>query len=199
METRIREVESSDASSILNIYAPFVSDSATSFETSVPDLEEMRRRIENLRHRYPWLVCETDRKLLGYAYASPHRTRRAYQWCVEVSVYIDQDVRHRGIGRALYIGLFELLRRQGFVNAYAGITLPNPASVRLHESIGFLPVGVFSRIGFKAGQWHDVAWFHLRLSEPAVPIPEPLPSRPVFQEEHIHATLEECARSIRLD
>jgi len=131
METRIRSVAVSDAEAVREIYAPFVSDVATSFEVVVPDLNEVERRIQMQRDRYPWLVFEKDAKVLGYAYASAHRSRPAYQWCVEVSVYVDPQAHRRGVGRALYEALFELLRRQGFVNAYAGITLPNPASMGL--------------------------------------------------------------------
>lgn len=175
MEKRIRNVELADAEAVRNIYAPFVLSTATSFETELPTLDMMTERIRNLQVRFPWLVFEIPGAVLGYAYASSHRSRQAYQWSVEVSVYVDENARQRGIGRALYLSLFELLRRQGYVNAYAGITLPNPASLRLHQSLGFTSVGVFSRIGFKFGQWHDVAWLQLRLSDPKTPIPEPHP------------------------
>jgi len=99
-----------------------------------------------------------------------------------VSIYIHSDARRRGVGRALYGALFDLLVRQGYVNAYAGVTLPNPASVGLHESLGFRPVGVYPRIGFKFGRWHDVAWFQLRLQEAAVPVSEPLPVLKLFED-----------------
>ena len=141
-------------------------------------LPEIERRISNSRGQYPWLVFEGGGKVLGYAYASSHRQRKAYQWCVDVSVYICDEARNCGVGKALYSALFEMLRRQGYVNAYAGITLPNPASVRLHESLGFVPVGTYSRVGFKLGRWHDVSWFHLRLQEAVRPISEPLRSAP---------------------
>jgi L-amino acid N-acyltransferase YncA len=165
MEKKIRSVDAGDAEAIRSIYAPFVTESATSFEVDPPDVKEMARRIGELREKYPWLVYEAGGEVLGYAYASPHRARKAYQWSVETSVYVHARSRKCGVGRALYTALFELLRRQGYVNAYAGITLPNPASVRLHESMGFLPIGVFSRIGFKFGKWHDVGWWQLRLQE----------------------------------
>ena len=163
MNTWIRSVDLTDAQAVQAIYAPFVLDSAISFETVVPDVIEIRRRIEAQRERYPWLVLEADRAVVGYAYASAHRTRQAYQWSVDVSVYVDRAVHRRGIGRALYVALFDFLRRQRFVNAYAGITLPNPSSVGLHESLGFEPVGVYRRVGFKFDRWHDVVWLHLRL------------------------------------
>lgn len=190
----IRRVEKSDAQAIRDIYAPFVSESATSFEVEPPDAAAMERRILDLQERFPWLVYEVDRKLLGYAYASPHRAaRKAYQWCVEVSIYIHAAARKRGIGRALYTSLFELLRRQGYVNAYAGITLPNPASLGLHQSLGFLPVGVYPRIGFKFGKWHDVSWLQLRLLETGAPVPEPLPVLRVCQDPEVHSLFQQEA------
>ena len=118
--------------------------------------------------------------VVGYAYAGEHRSRAGYRWSVDISVYVDPAAQRRGIGRALYADLLPILRRQGFVNAYAGIGLPNPASVRLHESIGMTRVGVYERVGWKLGRWVDVAWYHLRLAEPspdaAPPEPVPLPS-----------------------
>ena len=176
MASRIRSVTTADAESVRMIYAPYVSDSATSFEAVVPDLAEMTRRIESQADRYPWLVFESGDRILGYAYASPHRTRTAYQWSVEVSVYVDATAHRRGVGRALYLALFELLRRQGYVNAYAGITLPNPSSLGLHESLGFVPVGVYRQIGFKFDRWHDVEWLHLRLVQDPRAVTDPLPA-----------------------
>jgi phosphinothricin acetyltransferase len=111
----------------------------------------------------PWLAFDSDGAVLGFAYASPHRARAAYRWSVDSSVYVRSGTRHRGIAKALYGALFELLRRQGYVNVYAGITLPNPASVRLHESTGFSLVGTYARVGFKFGRWHDVT---MRLTFP---------------------------------
>ena len=198
MPDRIRSVEASDANEILEIYAPFVTDSATSFELVPPDVVEMERRIEAGRDRYPWLVFERDRHLLGYAYASAHRTRAAYQWSVEVSVYVHPSTHRCGVGRALYSALFDFLRRQAYVNAYAGITLPNAASLKLHESFGFVPVGVFQRIGFKFERWHDVAWLQLRLRDDPRPLPHPRSVTAVFQEPGTTTMLETCARLARI-
>jgi phosphinothricin acetyltransferase len=128
-----------------------------------------------------------------------HRARQAYQWCVEVSVYVHPKLRRCGAGRALYTALFDLLRRQGYVNAYAGITLPNQASMALHESLGFVPVGVFTRIGFKFDRWHDVAWLQLRLVEAPRPGPAPLPAAGFLQEQTMVAMFGACAGSIRVD
>jgi phosphinothricin acetyltransferase len=197
MEKRIRNIEVSDADAVRTIYRPAVFESATSFEAELPDTTAMQQRIRDLRDRYPWLVFEAESRVLGYAYASPHRTRHAYQWCVEVSVYIHPDARKSGVGRALYTVLFEILRKQGYVNAYAGITLPNSASMGLHEAVGFQPIGVFKRIGFKLGQWHDVAWLQLRLSEASPPIANPVPVIDVLKDQNIIAICDQQVQTVR--
>jgi phosphinothricin acetyltransferase len=162
-----------DAEQIAAIYAPFVRDTGISFEVVPPSPEEMGRRIVGTVARYPWLVCERGETVAGYAYASRHRERAAYQWSVDVSVYVDPQHQRLGIGRALYTSLFELLRLQGFGNAYAGITLPNASSVGLHEAMGFLPVGVYHAVGYKLGAWYDVGWWALRLRPTHTLVPEP--------------------------
>ena len=198
MEKRIRSADISDAEAVCNIYAPFVSNTATSFESVPPETAVMEQRIRDLRAQYPWLVFEAGDQVLGYAYASPHRTRHAYQWCVEVSVYIHAEAQNCGVGRALYTTLFEILRRQGFVNAYAAITLPNLASVALHESLGFAPIGVFKQIGFKLGEWHDVAWLHLRLIDGLNPI-DPRPAIEVLHDQYILDICRQQAHAVRYD
>ena len=119
----------------------------------------MRGRLAKVLEPYPWLVCEDGGEVLGYVYATQHRERAAYRWSVDTSVYVRQGRQRRGVGRALYTSLLAVLPLQGYVNAYAGATLPNPASVGLHEAMGFQPVGVYRQVGFKYGAWHDVAWF----------------------------------------
>ena len=198
MVKRIRRADVADAEAVRAIYAPFITDSATSFEAVVPDLAEMQRRLQAGGDQYPWLVFERDRTVLGYAYASMHRARKAYQWSAEVSVYIHSDAHRCGVGRALYTALFDLLRRQRFVNAFAGVTLPNASSVGLHESFGFVPVGVFKQIGFKFGQWHDVGWWHLRLREDPQPQSDPLPFVDLLQAADVTRLFDECARPARL-
>ena len=193
MEQRIRTAAASDAPAIRTIYGPFVSDSATSFETVVPDVAEMERRIQEQADRYPWLVFERDGRVLGYAYASPHRARAAYQWSAEVSVYVDPRAHRSGLGRALYMALFDLLRRQHYVNAFAGITLPNPSSVGLHDAMGFTPIGVFRQIGFKFDRWHDVAWLQLRLREDPRPVSSPLPLADVWRTDDLSEMFDACA------
>jgi L-amino acid N-acyltransferase YncA len=176
----IRLATTDDAAAIAAIYAPHVTDAATSFELEPPDAAEMARRIGALLAVAPWLVLtEADGDadadaVRGYAYASRHRDRAAYQWSVDVSVYVASGHARRGIGGALYRSLFALLRLQGFCAAHAGITLPNPASVGLHEALGFRPIGIYPAVGFKRGAWHDVGWWQLPLRErtgaPAAPL-----------------------------
>lgn len=161
----IRLARSGDAAEVAAIYAPFVTGSATSFEYSPPDSAEMAARIASALAYAPYLVFEAGGEVLGFAYASKHRERAAYQWSVDVSVYIHDRARRRGVGRALYTSLIALLRLQGFYTAHAGISLPNPASVGLHEALGFQPVGVYRSVGFKRGAWHDVGWWQLPLRE----------------------------------
>jgi L-amino acid N-acyltransferase YncA len=165
MTATIRLAAPDDAAGVQVIYAPVVRDTPISFETEPPTVEEMRQRITHTLERLPWVVCEERGVLLGYAYASPHRARAAYQWSVDVSVYVHAQARRAGVGRALYRSLFSLLTVQGIYQAYAGITLPNPASVGLHESFGFQSVGVYRAVGYKLGAWHDVGWWQLPLRE----------------------------------
>lgn len=171
---RVRCAERQDAEGVLAIYAPIVQETAISFELEPPSLEQMRARIESTLQRFPWLVCESERGIEGYAYASRHRERAAYQWSADVSVYVTADRRGRGLGRALYAPLLGMLTDMGYYSALAGIALPNPASVGLHEVMGFRPVGIYRSIGYKLGAWHDVGWWQLKLreyrDEPAPPM-----------------------------
>ena len=157
---RIRSADpAGDAAACATIYAPFVTDSAISFEDEPPGEPEMRERIEALTARHPWLVAEDRGQVLGYAYASPHRDRSAYRWAADVAIYVAPEHQGQGVGRTLYEALFELLGTQGVRMACAGITLPNQASVALHVKLGFQLVGIYRRIGWKLGAWHDVAWY----------------------------------------
>ena len=175
MPPTIRLATPDDAPAVRAIYAPFCeATSHVSFEVEAPTVEEMRRRIENTLARHPWLIAEDAGPILGYVYAGPHRERAAYRWSVDVSVYIGEGRRRSGIGRGLYRSLFEVLRLQGFVTAFAGATLPNEGSVGLHRAMGFEEVGVYRRVGFKSGAWYDVVWWHLLLRDPPDDPPEPL-------------------------
>ena len=161
----VRAADLRDAEGICAIYAPIVRDTSISFETEPPTLGEIARRIREALIERPWLVFEEEGSLKGYAYAAQHRGRLAYLWSAEVSVYVSGDARRRGVGRRLYLCLFDLLAQQGYYSAYAGITLPNEASVELHESLGFDPVGVYHNVGFKMGAWHDVGWWQRPLQD----------------------------------
>jgi L-amino acid N-acyltransferase YncA len=171
MTSKIRFATLADASAVLEIYGPFCENSPISFEIERPAVMEIERRIRTTIERFPWLICEDENGVLGYAYAGPHLERAAYRWSVNVAIYISGKCRGQGFGTALYTVLFELLRIQGYFKAYAGITLPNPASIRLHQRLGFEPVGVYRKVGFKAGAWHDVSWWGLNL-QPADRPPE---------------------------
>lgn len=164
-----------DAGAVADIYRPSVEDGLASFEEVAPDAREMAARMRSTLARTPWLVADADGGIIGFAYAGPHRERAGYRWAVNISVYVAPESQGRGVGRALYDALLALLRRQRFVNVYAGITLPNPASEALHAAIGMERVGVYQRVGYKFGAWHDVAWHWLRLAEPAGQPPEPIP------------------------
>jgi L-amino acid N-acyltransferase YncA len=165
-----------DARACAAIYAPSVADGVASFEAVPPGPGEFARRIAAISERYPWLVAEIDGVVTGFAYASAHRERAAYRWSAECTVYIAEGHRGQGVGKRLYTDLFELLARQNLRTVCAGITLPNDASVALHESCGFALVGVYRRIGYKLGDWHDVGWWQLDLpSSDEDPPPEPGP------------------------
>lgn len=159
------------------IYAPVVRNTAISFEWEAPSVDEMARRIESvLAANYPWVVVEADGQVRGYAYAGAYRTRAAYRWAAEVSVYVDAQHHRGGLGRILYGSLIRLLEAQGFRSAYALATTPNPSSDGLHRSLGFREVGRFPHVGYKFGRWHDVVCWHLALPHPEAP---PGPIRPL--------------------
>ena len=172
---RIRTARPEDAEACAAIYRPHVEASATSFEERPPGAGEMSERIKETLARYPWLVAERDGEVCGFAHGAAHRSRAAYRWAVDVAVYVADGHRGEGLGRTLYEELLRRLRGQGFHVACAGITLPNEASVALHESLGFVPVGVYRRIGWKDGAWRDVGWWQLELSPPEGRPAEPGP------------------------
>ena len=171
MTALIRMANLDDAEAIRDIYAPFCAeDSPVSFEVGPPSVEEMRRRIAACIECRPWLVCERENALAGYAYASRYRERAAYRWSIEVGLYIADDARRSGVGRGLYTTLLKILAAQNYVGVYAGVTLPNEGSAGLHEAMGFEAVGVYKKAGFKAGGWRDVGWYQKEL--------RPAPERP---------------------
>ena len=159
----IRDATVQDATAVQAIYAPVVTGTVISFEETPPTVDEMAERIATYGRNYPFLVAERQGRVVGYAYASAHRDRAAYRWSADVAVYVAEDARGSGIGRGLYDRLLPQLATQGLHAAFAGITLPNAGSVRLHESVGFELVGVYREVGFKFGRWLDVGWWQRRL------------------------------------
>ncbi len=170
----IRIARPEDGPDIAGIYAPIVESSFISFEEIAPTPDEMAGRIEATLKTHPWLVVEEAGRVIAYAYAGQHRTRGAYKWSCDVSVYVGEAGRRKGLARQLYARLFATLVNQGFVSAIAGITLPNEASVGLHEAMGFEPVGVYRRVGFKNGSWRDVGWWSCSLAAPPESPTDPL-------------------------
>ena len=164
-----------DAAQVCEIYEPNVTNEFISFELEAPTVKEMRARIAKTLPTHPWIVHEEDGRIAGYAYASRHRERAAYQWAVDVSCYVRPEARGRGIGKALYTELLKILEAHGFHNSYAGIALPNEPSVKLHESVGFVPIGVYRNVGFKLGAWRDVGWWGRAIGTPGS---NPEPPRP---------------------
>ncbi len=170
----IRIAAAADAAAIRDIYAPHVERAAVSFETEVPSVADMAARIARLLPTHPWLVAAIDGRVAGYAYASPHRERAAYRWSVEVTAYVQADFHGRGIGKRLYAALRAVLAEQNYVNAFGIVTLPNAASVALHEASGFRHCATFRHAGYKFGAWHDVGWWQLQITPPASPPAEPI-------------------------
>lgn len=172
MTVQVRPAVEADAAGIAAVYRPYVEATAVSFEAEPPDEAEVRRRMTG-SPRLPWLVAVDDDRVVGYAYATQHRPRAAYRWTVECSVYLAASAVGQGTGRRLYEELLDELRRLGHVTALGIIALPNPPSVRLHEAMGFVPVGVLRRVGHKLGEWRDVGWWQLSLravdGQPAEP------------------------------
>lgn len=194
----IRLATESDAAEIASIYRPYVVDTAITFELDPPSPAEIRDRIESKLAEYPWLVCEYEGEVVGYAYAGPVRKREAYQWSVESSVYVDASVHRNGVARGLYESLFALLDLQGYLNVYAVVTLPNPGSVALHESFGFEQDAEFEAMGYKHGAWHDVGWWSLALADhPDEPVP-PLSLAVAQDDARWEQRLERGESSIRL-
>lgn len=180
-EFRLRRATLDDATAIVEIYRPYCRETIITFETEAPQVDEMAARIKEIGSTLPWLVAVADKntdsdsepRIGGYAYAARHRARRGYQWSVETSVYLDPEFRGKGLGGFLYKALFQLLEKQGYINAYAGIALPNAASEALHRAFHFEPVGIYKKVGYKMNQWIDVAWWHKQLNDYPYPDPNP--------------------------
>lgn len=183
----IRDAETRDIEKMLKIYAPFITDNATSFELVVPTIEEFRDRVLMTQKKFPWFVYEVNSEVVGYAYASEHRSRCAYGWSVETSVYVDANYQRNGIARKLYAELFSTLKKQGAVNVFVGITLPGTKSVGFHESMGFEPIGIYKGVGYKFGNWHDVGWWQLVLQK--LDSPSSVIAYSEFRPENVYSEL----------
>ncbi len=169
---RIRMATVEDCERILEIYTPYILNTTVSFETEVPSVEEFRERMKGIQAQFPWLVCEVDGKIAGYAYASKHAQRAAYQWSVDVSIYLDEAYHRMHIATDLYKALIDLVRAQGYYTAYALISVPNERSDMFHEKIGFRYAGTLHNAGYKLGQWHDLKYYEYELAAyPDVPVP----------------------------
>jgi L-amino acid N-acyltransferase YncA len=169
----VRDASADDAEACAAIYAPYVTDTAISFEAEPPPAAEMAERIAAAVRTHAWIVLEDEGRVVGYAYGGPYKSRDAYRWSCEVSVYVERGRRRTGGGRLLYDELFARLARRGFRTAVAGMTLPNDASEGLHRAMGFEPIGTYRRIGWKHGGWHDVAWTQRTLATGADPPAQP--------------------------
>ena len=184
---KVRAAQVEDGAAVAGIYGPYVRDTAISFEADAPTAAVMAERISATLPTHPWLVAERDGAVVGFTYAGKHSQRVAYRWTVNVTVYVDGNERRGGVGRQLYGALITTLRMQGFRSAFSEIVLPNTGSVRLHERMGFKHLGVHRDIGHKLGQWHDIGYWRLGLSEGSAPPQEPVPftsfrQTPVFCE-----------------
>ena len=168
---KIRTASISDAKEMLDIYSPYVLETAVSFEMEAPSLKEFQHRISEITGKYPWLVCEMENEIVGYAYAGAFKSRCAYAWSAESSVYVRRGFHGKGIGTALYENLLEILRDQGVVNVIGGMTMPNAGSRKLHEHFGFVQIAQFKDAGYKLDRWWDVGYWQLQFKKPQEPGP----------------------------
>lgn len=192
----IRLAERKDTKGILAIYAPYIENSAFSFETTVPTEDAFWQRIQKTLTTSPWLVCTIDDKVVGYAYAGAHRYRAAYQWNQESSVYVHPGFWRRNIAKILYITLIELLKIQGYTNLLAGIVLPNPPSIAFHQSLGFQLIGTYHKVGYKFGQYHDTQWWELFIGDGNSPR-QILPMKELIAHEEWQSILKNGTRMLK--
>ncbi len=171
---KIRLITTDDAEAALNVYAPYVLHTGISFEYEVPTVDEFKKKIEKITAQYPWLVCECDGDIAGYAYGSTHRDRKGYQWSPEATVYLSEKYHRKGIARILYSALFEMLKMQGYYNLFAGVLVTNEKSVAFHRAMGFEDIGLFKNIGYKLGEWHTNLWLQYELQKPITNPHEPI-------------------------
>ena len=193
MSSTIRFAKVRDAAAMIDFYGPLISDTAISFETRPLTLEALEVRMRSIMAKYPWLVCEIDGSIAGFSYAGPHRSRPGYLWSVETSIYVSAEFRRRGVGLGLYQSLLALLDVQGYQMAYAGITVPNEASMELHRSLGFEEIGVYRNAGFKLDSWHDASWWQRQIGGS---LPEN-PSPPLTPDEASTRAPQEWAAALQ--
>lgn len=186
MQCKIRLAQKEDVQDILNIYAPYIINSTATFEYEVPSLKDFTSRFERITNEFPWLVCEADGEVVGYAYAERAFERAAYQWNADLAVYIGPKYQRMGIAKRFYECLEKFLVLQGYYNVYTAVTGLNDASIRFHHSIGYEKFANFMNSGYKSGEWLDVIWFEKRLGEyqldPKVPCPFPLLGKKLIQK-----------------
>lgn len=192
----VRLAKKEDAEDFIEIYSPNILNTAVSFETEIPSVEEFEKRIEKCLQKFPWIVCRIDGKIAGYVYASSHRDREAYQWSCECSVYVHESFQGKKIGKELYRLLFDILKHQQFRNVYAGITLPNIASVKLHEKCGFKHFAAYENAGYKFGEWHSVGWWKLQINDYGLN-PSPPLKMPEIHPDFLIRLFQKTAQSIQ--
>ncbi len=193
---KIRLIEEADIPAALEVYRPYVLHTAITFEYEVPTLEEFTHKVYTITEDYPWLICEYDGAIAGYVYGSKHRARTAYQWSPEATVYMNERFHGLGLAKVMYHALFDLLRLQGYVNVYAGVGIPNAKSEAFHLSCGFEELGVFKRVGYKLGAWHDTRWFQMHLAEHTIDPPWPRKIADVVGTTAFNVILEEANAAV---
>ena len=194
----IRLAVPEDAEAILNIYAGYIRNTVITFEVEVPTVEAFQKRMEQIQEQFPWLVCEIDGVIAGYAYASKHAQRAAYRWSADLSVYIDEKYHRRHIAAALYAALYAMLKAQGYYTVYAGVSTPNPKSEAFHLAQGFTVVGVYPNVGYKHGKWCTLTWYGLPLREYGEVPREPKLLIEALAEQEIKDILADSAQMVSL-
>lgn len=183
----IRFIKPSDCPELLKIYAQYIETPIT-FECITPSEQDFAQRIAAIADFYPYLVCEENNNIVGYAYAHRQMEREAYQWNAELSIYLDPTATAKGLGTKFYNILIEILQLQGIKTVYGGVTVPNSKSENLHLNLGFQPVGTYRNTGYKAGKWHDVTWFAKTIA-PYEPSPIPISSIQQIPPERLQAII----------
>lgn len=197
VSTRIRFATAEDAEAILELYAEYILNTRVTFEIEVPTVSAFRERMECITAQFPWLVCEVNGEIAGYAYASKHGERAAYRWSADLSVYISEKHHRKGIATALYKAVLAILKRQGYFTVYAGVSTPNPKSEAFHEAFGFRNLGEFQKVGYKLGQWCGVAWYELPLAEYVKNPEETVTIGTLLERDYCEDVLAEAENALR--